>query len=244
MLSKSIQYIFVLDSITPTKDDISLVEEAALLLTPSRHNNEDEVKRISLFNEPAKTTPKCALVIDLSDKGDNVATEHSTNNNENYDDKTNKIRNDDDDNFEELPCTPPVADDGKGEEIATSLTPPYEEDNREEVFENETSILPEVELHPPVDCNAVEETYKDLPASSSISGDVQMVTKGGNSETIETATEKKSGKPTGKSFVQFLNEHQLELDSLSNEELLELHAKLESIKTTVFGEIGQRMRPK
>lgn len=37
-----------LDSDTPTKDETSLVEEAALLLTPSRHN--DDVKPTSLFS--------------------------------------------------------------------------------------------------------------------------------------------------------------------------------------------------
>jgi len=68
------------DANSPTKDDeTSLLEEASLLLTPSRHHD-DQVKRVSLFNETEDidentTAPKSATVLDLSeDKETNFNT--------------------------------------------------------------------------------------------------------------------------------------------------------------------------
>ena len=62
--------ITILDTTTPTKDETSLIEEASLLLTPSRHHD-DQVKRVSLFNENEAvenaTTPKSATILDLSE---------------------------------------------------------------------------------------------------------------------------------------------------------------------------------
>uniref|UniRef100_A0A7M5VBR8 Telomere-associated protein Rif1 N-terminal domain-containing protein n=1 Tax=Clytia hemisphaerica TaxID=252671 RepID=A0A7M5VBR8_9CNID len=114
----------LLDSTTPTKDETTLVEEASLLLTPSRYHQEDEVKRTSLFNEKGdeisgdvsteKPIPACAMEIDLSENPKEIISETE----------------------EEISCTPPVTEEKS--EIPTPLTPP----------EETVKILPEVEVNP------------------------------------------------------------------------------------------------
>ena len=245
---------YYLDSTTPTKDEISLVEEAALLLTPSRHSNEEEVKRTSLFNnEPiTTTTPKCALEIDLSDEGynkdesDDVTTKHETNNNNNKNIIAHDVI------LEELPCTPPVTDDERLE-MAARLTPPDDE----YLLENDNvAAFPEaVKLNPSVEKKVDGDTEKDLPSTSRASGE-SYITDSVSSEiekpieTVETLPDgqvipkKNAFEPTKKSFMQFLDDHQPELSAMSEDELLELNTKLESIKVDVFKEIFKRARLK